>query len=451
MSDSALAPFKKVLIADRGEIALRVLRACREQGLAAVVIYSEPDRDSLPVLLADEAVCIGPGPLPDSYANVSRVLSAAEITHCDAVHPGYGPLATSPEFADACQSLGLRFIGPDVETMRRCRDKLGARELARSIGVPVLPGSVGEVKDAAEAARLGTELGYPLMVKAAAGSGPKNKLVIRRDRDVETVFRMAVADARAEFGSPSVYIEKFLTHARHIEIPLLADQHGNIVALPERDCSVQYRYRKLLEESPSPAISPKLRSQLQAWAMSIGRAVAITNTAVVEFLCDNNGNCGFIAIDSRLHIEHPLTEMITGLDIVRFQLASAAGAALAVESPPPFMGHAIECRINAEDPDASFAPTTGLITEARFAGGPGIRIDSYVTSGYVVSEFYDRLLAKLIAWAPNREQAISRMERALAETVLLGPTTNLRLHQRLLASRRFRRGQLAIGMLDEEF
>jgi len=442
--------FKKVLIADRGEIALRIIRACRESGIGSVLAYSEPDRDSLPVLLADEAVCIGPGPAQDSYHNVSRVLSAAEITHCDAVHPGCGALADSPEFADATGSMGLRFIGPTPDAMRRVRDKIAARKLARESGLPLVAGSEGEVADVQEATRLCGELGFPVMVKAATGSGPKNKHVIRRDKDLETGFRMAQADAKAEFGDGRVYIEKLLSPSRHIEVPLIADSHGNVFALPERDCSVQFRSRKLLEESPSPAVTPELRRRLGEWAVALARATGLSNIAVVEFLCDEAGECHFIEMDCRLHYEHAVTEVVTGRDIVRLQLAAAGGEEIHLTHPERFFGHAIECRINAEDADAGFEPTSGLLTEVRLPGGPGIRVDSYLQAGYSVPSYYDTLLAKIIAWAPDRAQAITRMDRALAETALLGPATTLGLHRRLMQSGRFRRGKLAIGMLDEE-
>jgi acetyl-CoA carboxylase biotin carboxylase subunit len=451
MSDAAARPsFKKVLVADRGETAVRVIRACRELSLPSVAVYSAPDRDSLPVMLADEAVCIGPAPAQDSYHNVSRVLSAAEITGCDAVHPGTGALAESPEFADATESVGLHFIGPDAETIRRMRDKIAGRRLARDAGLAVVPGSEDEVADVAEATKLCAALGYPVMVKTAVGAGPKNKHVIRRDRDLETGFRMAQADAKAVFGDGRVYIEKFVPDARHVEVPVLADRHGNIVALPETDCSVQFRWRKLLEESPSPAIDADARARLREWATAVARAAGLTGPGVVEFIADASGNCHFAELDCRLHIEHPVTEMVTGVDVVRHQLLAAAGEELVIAEPGRFVGHAIECRINAEDPDAGFEPTTGLLTDVRFAGGPGVRVDSYIAAGYVVPPHYDSLLAKLVVWAPDRSRAIARLERALAETVVEGPATTLGLHRRLARSGRFRRGRLLIGMLDAE-
>lgn len=452
MSESAPnAPaFKKVLIADRGEVALRILRACRELSLPSVIVYSEPDRDSLPVLLADEAVCIGPAPAQDSYHNVSRVLSAAEITGCDAVHPGTGALAESPEFADATESVGLRFVGPEAETIRRMRDKIGGRRLARESGLAVVPGSDGEIADPAEAAQLCSELGYPVMVKAAAGIGPKNKHVIRRERDLETGFRMAQADAKAVFGDGRVYIEKFIANARHIEIPVIADRHGNVFALPECDCSVQFRWRKLLEESPSSAVDDVTRSRLRDWAAALARAAGLQSAGTVEFIADGSGNHYFLEMDCRLHIEHPATEMVTGLDIVRHQLLAAAGEELTIPHPESFVGHSIQCRINAEDPDAGFEPTSGLLTDVRLPGGPGVRVDSCLTAGYVVPPHYDTLLAKLSVWSPDRSRAISRLERALAETVVDGPPTTLNFHRRLARSGRFRRGRLLIGMLDAE-
>ena len=443
-------PFKKVLIANRGEVALRIIRACRELGVPSALVYSEADRDSLPVLVADEAVCIGPAPAPDSYLNVSRILSAAEITKADALHPGYGFLSESPEFAEATESCKITFIGPTVETLRLARDKIRLRQLACEAGLAIVPGSEGEVASAADAAKLAAELGYPVLVKAAAGHGGGMRLV-KRDKDIETGFRMCQAEAKAAFGDGRVYIEKHLANARHIEIQLLADQQGNLAFLPERDCSVQFRYRKLLEESPSPAVNEPLRRTLGNQALAIGRAVGLTNAGTVEFLMDDKENCFFLELNCRLQIEHGVTETVTGLDIVQHQLRAAAGEPLALPAEPPAAdGHAIECRINAEDPGAGFEPSSGLVTDVRMPGGPGIRVDSYLTPGYVVPSLYDTLLAKVIAWAPDRPQAIARMARALTETAVTGVTTTIALHRRLMESGRFRRGKLGIGMLDEE-
>jgi acetyl-CoA carboxylase biotin carboxylase subunit len=443
-------PFKKVLIANRGVVALRIIHACRELGVPAALVYSEADRDSLPVLLADEAVCIGPAPAPDSYLNVSRILSAAEITKADALHPGYGFLAESPEFVEAAESCKVTFIGPTVETLRTSRDKIRMRQIAREAGLAVVPGSEGEVATATDAARLAAELGYPILVKAAAGHSSTGMRLVKRDKDIETGFRMCQAEAKAAFGDGRVYVEKHLANARHVEIQLLADREGNVAYLPERDCSVQFRYRKLLEESPSPAVNDSLRRKLGGQALAIGKALGLTNVGTVEFLMDERENCHFLEANCRLHIEHGVTEMVTGLDIVRHQLLAAAGEPLVVPATPGPVGHAIECRINAEDPEAGFEPSAGLVTDVHMPGGPGIRVETYLAPGYVVPSFYEPLVAKVIAWAPDRPQAIARMVRALAETAVIGVTTTIALHRRLMESGRFRRGKLGIGMLDEE-
>ncbi len=444
-------PFKKVLVANRGEVALRVIRACRDLGVPSALVYSEADGDSLPVFVADEAVCIGPAPAQDSYLNVSRILSAAEITKADALHPGYGFLAESPEFVEAAASCKVTFIGPAVETLRMARDKIRMRQIAGEAGLAVVPGSEDEVATAADAARLAAELGYPVLVKAAAGRSGGGMRLVKRDKDIETGFRMCQAEAKAAYGDGRVYLEKHLANARHIEIQLLADRRGNMVSLPERDCSVQFRYRKLLEESPSPAMTDSLRRKLGDQALAIGRAIRLTNVGTVEFLMDDKENCYFLAINCRLQMEHGVTEVVTGLDIVKHQLLAAAGEPLAEPSGALVPGgHAIECRINAEDPEAGFEPSSGLVTDVRMPGGPGIRVDSYLAPGYVVPSLYESLVAKVIAWGPDRPQAIARMARALTETAVTGLATTIGLHRRLMESGRFRRGKLGIGMLDEE-
>jgi len=444
-------PFKRVLIANRGEVALRIIRACRELGVPSALVYSEADRDSLPVLVADEAVCIGPAPAQDSYLNVSRILSAAEITKADALHPGYGFLADSPEFVEATESCKLTFIGPTAETLRLARDKIRMRQIAREAGLDTVPGSEGEVATAADAAKLAAELGYPVLVKAAAGRGGGGMRLVKRDKDIETGFRMCQAEARAAFGDSRVYVEKHLASSRHVEIQLLADRRGNVEFLPERDCSVQFRYRKLLEESPSPPVGEPLRRILGSRAMAVGRAVGLTNAGTVEFLMDDKENCFFLELNCRLHVEHGVTEMVSGQDIVQHQIRAAAGEPLSLPVGPHAPdGHAIECRINAEDPEAGFEPSSGLVTDVRMPGGPGIRVDSYLMPGYVVPSLYEPLVAKIIAWAPDRPQAIARMARALTETAVTGVSTNIGLHRRLMESGRFRRGKLGIGMLDEE-
>jgi acetyl-CoA carboxylase biotin carboxylase subunit len=441
---------KKVLVANRGEIAVRIIRACRDLGLGSVVTFSEADRDSLAVLIADEAVCIGPPPAADSYLNVSRVLSAAEISGCDAVHPGYGFLAESAEFVEATESCRLVYVGPTAATMRLLGDKIAARRTALEAGVPVLPGSAGEVRESKEAARLGRELGYPILIKAAAGGGGKGMRVIRRDKDLESGFRMCQAEAKAAFGDGRVYVEKYVAAAHHVEVQVLADHHGNIVHLGERDCSAQRRHQKLLEESPSPIVDPARRRRLGDWAVAIARAAGYRNAGTVEFIVDADGNPHFLEVNTRLQVEHPVTEEVTDVDIVRRQLLIAAGEAL--DLPPDIgepHGHAIECRIYAEDPEAGFEPSPGLVTEVRMPGGPGIRIESCLLPGYRIPPHYDPLVAKIIARGRDRGQAIARMERALAETVIGGVATTVGFHRRLLKSGRFLRGQLTTAMLDE--
>jgi acetyl-CoA carboxylase biotin carboxylase subunit len=449
---SPTKPFalKKVLVANRGEIAVRIIRACRDLGIQSVAAYSEADRDSLPVLIADEAVCIGPPPSADSYLNVSRVLSAAEITKCDALHPGYGFLSESPEFVEATESCKLTYIGPSGPTMHLLGDKIEARVAVRAAGVPVLPGSDGEVRDAKEAARICRELGYPVLVKAAAGGGGKGMRVVKREKDLESGFRMCQAEAKASFGDARVYLEKYLDRAHHVEIQVLADRHGTTIHLGERDCSAQRRHQKLLEESPSPIVDAELRAKLGQWAIATAKAADYVNAGTVEFIIDGEHNCYFLEMNARLQVEHAVTEEVTGVDIVREQFLIAAGDKLqigpGVDTP---RGHAIECRIYAEDPDADFEPSPGLVTEARLPGGPGIRVDTYLVPGCRVPPFYDSLVAKFIASGHNRTQAIARMDRALAETTIGGIATTTDFHRRLLKSGRFLRGQLTTGMLDE--
>ncbi len=442
--------FKKVLIANRGEIALRIIRACRDVGVPSVLVYSEADRDSLPVLLADEAVCIGPAPVQDSYLNVSRILSAAEIAGCDALHPGYGFLSESPEFCEATESCKMTFIGPAAPTIRLLGDKIGSRKLAREAGVPVIPGSDGETREVKDAARVAKDLGYPVIVKASAGGGGKGMRIVRKEKDLESGFRMCQAEAKAAFGDPRVYVEKLIPDGHHVEVQVLADRHGNVFHLGERDCSAQRRHQKLLEESPSLLVDDALRKKLGAWAVAIGRAAEYVNAGTVEFMIDNNGNCYFLEVNARLQVEHAVTEMVTGADIVRAQLIIAAGepvAALPGCDRPH--GHAIECRVCAEDPDADFEPSPGLVTELRLPAGPGIRVDSYLLPGYRVPHNYDPLIAKVIAWGTDRQQAIARMERALAETEIAGITTTVSFHRRLLKNNRFLRGRLTTSLLDE--
>lgn len=443
--------FKKILIANRGEIALRIHRACRELGIQTVIAYSEADRDSLPVMLADEAVCVGPARAQDSYLNISRVLSAAEITKCEAVHPGYGFLSESPEFVEATESCKLIFIGPSADTMRLLGDKIVARKTMADAGVPVTPGSDGEVREARDAVRICKDIGYPVLVKAAAGGGGRGMRVIRRDKDIETGFRMCQAEAKASFGDGRVYIEKYIATSRHIEVQVLADGQGHVAHLGERDCSCQRRHQKLVEEGPAPGIDARLRARLGEWALSAVRAARYVNAGTVEFLYDDQGNCYFMEMNARLQVEHAVTEAITGVDIVREQIRIAAGEALDdARLPKEPNGHAIECRIYAEDPEADFEPSPGLVTELQLPGGPGIRVDSHLTPGSRVPASYDPLVAKVIAWGSDRAHAIARMDRALSETVIAGIATTTGYCRRLMQSGRFRRGQVFTSTLDEE-
>jgi acetyl-CoA carboxylase biotin carboxylase subunit len=442
--------FRKILIANRGEVALRIIRACRELGVATVAVHSEADRDSLPVMLADEAICIGPGPARDSYLNASRLLAAGEVTHCEALHPGYGFLSESSAFAEATEAWHLKFIGPGWEAMRLLGDKIAARDLARRAGVPVAPGSDGEVRDAREAAKICAGLGYPVMIKAAAGGGGKGMRAVRGEKDLETGFRLCQAEAGASFGDPRVYLEKLIANPRHVEIQVLADEHGNVIHLGERDCSAQRRHQKFLEESPSPAVSAALRMQLGDWSVALARTAGYVNAGTVEFLLDEQDDACFIEMNCRLQVEHPITEMVSGVDVVREQIRIAAGEKLdcglrLTAYGLRLQGHALECRICAEDPEADFEPNAGRITELHLPAGPGIRVDSHLTSGCSIPPFYDSLLAKIIAWGPTRPKAIARMEGALAETVISGIPNTLTFLRKFLENEAFLQGKLVIG------
>jgi acetyl-CoA carboxylase biotin carboxylase subunit len=441
--------FKKLLVACRGNAAMRVMRACRELGLPAVVAYSEADRDALPTLLADEAVCIGPAPEADSYANLSRILSAAEISGCDALHPGDGFFADQPEFIEAASTCGVTFVGPGADSVRLLRDRIRCRELVRGAGVEVVPGSDGEVAGPAEAAELAGRLGYPVLCKAAAGRGGKAQHVVRRDRDLETGLRFCQAEAKAATGDGRVYIEKLLPDCRHVRVPVLADRAGTTVALAERDLSVQFRYQMLLDESPSPAVDAALRRNLLAAAELVARALQLDQPGAVDFFLGPGGRFYFAGADSRLEPDHAVTEAVTGIDWAGAGIRAAAGLEAGGEGrSASFTGWAMQCRIAAQNPDADFEQTAGLLTEVRLPGGPGVRVDGYVAPGYEVPPVYDPLLVQLVAWAPDRLRAIGRMERCIAETTISGVKTTVGLHRRLLSLPRFRRGQA--GALDEE-
>ncbi|CUS80211.1 acetyl-CoA carboxylase, biotin carboxylase subunit [Candidatus Kryptonium thompsonii] len=433
--------FKKILIANRGEIALRIIRTCKELGIKTVAVYSEADRYSLHVRFADEAVCIGPGPSKDSYLNIPRIIAAAEITNAEAIHPGYGFLAENAMFAEICESSGIKFIGPTPDAIEAMGDKALAKETMRKAGVPVIPGSDGVVETLEEAREIANEIGYPIMLKAAAGGGGKGMRMVNDESELENAWQTARAEAEAAFGNPAVYIEKFIERPRHIEIQILADEYGNLIHLGERDCSIQRRHQKLVEESPSPIVTPGLREAMGQAAVKGAKSVKYRNAGTIEFLVDKNGNFYFMEMNTRIQVEHPVTEMVYGIDIVREQIRIAAGEKLNIKQRQlKPNGHAIECRINAEDSYNGFRPSPGKITGLHFPGGFGIRVDSHIYQDYVVPPYYDSLIAKLIAHGRTRDEAIARMLRALEEFVIEGIHTTIPFHIKLLNSPEFRSG-----------
>jgi len=431
---------KKVLIANRGEIALRIIRAARELGLKTVVAHSTADEKSLPVLLADEAICVGPPPSGQSYLNIPNLLSAAIVTGADAVHPGYGFLAENATFAEMCREHGLTFIGPTPENMRALGDKATARKVAREAGVPTVPGT-DEVESVAEAKRAAREVGYPVILKASAGGGGRGMRVVHNEEDLERAFQQAQEEARAAFGNPALYLEKYIEEPKHIEIQVLGDGE-RVVHLWERDCSVQRRHQKLLEEAPS-LLPLETRRAIAEAARRLAEHVGYVSAGTLEFLVDKEGNFYFIEMNTRIQVEHPVTEMITGVDLVQAQFRIAAGERLWLrQEEVEVRGHALEVRVNAEDPEKGFRPSIGKVETLLFPGGPGVRVDSHLYAGYQIPPHYDSLIAKILAWAPTREEAIRRMERALAETVIEGPglKTTIPFHQKVLQNAFFRRG-----------
>ncbi len=440
--------FDKILIANRGEIALRVIRACRELGIRTVAVYSQADRDSLHVRFSDEDICIGPPAGRESYLNIPRIVAAAEITGADAIHPGYGFLAENAEFAEICESTGITFIGPTADQIRRMGDKAEARRTMIEAGVPVVPGSKGTV-DSAEAAQVEAErIGYPVIIKAAAGGGGKGMRVAASADVLEKTFAMARNEASAAFNDGRVYLEKFVERPRHVEIQVLGDRHGNIVHLGERDCSIQRRHQKLIEESPSPVLTEAARSAMGEAAVRAGKAIGYSNAGTVEFLLAGTGDYYFMEMNTRIQVEHPVTEMVTGVDLVKEQIRSAAGERLRLEAPPPLVGHSIECRINAEDPEHDFRPSPGLITAFHAPGGPGIRIDSHVYAGYRVPPYYDSLLGKLIAHGRTREEALGRAYQALEEFIIEGIHTTIPFLREVLRHADFVAGQIDTRFLE---
>ncbi len=441
----------KVLIANRGEIAVRVLRTCRELGLESVAVYSEADREAPHVRYADEAYCIGPPPAAESYLRADRLIETALRAGADTVHPGYGFLAESPEFARACAEAGLTFVGPAPETMELLGDKTSARQVARDLDIPVLPGSPRALDDEGLLAAA-DEIGYPVMLKATAGGGGMGIRAARSRKELRAAIPIARREALAAFGDGAVYLERLVEDARHIEVQLLGDAHGHLIHLGERECSIQRRHQKLIEESPSRAVDADLRRALCAAAVRIGQAVGYVGAGTVEFLLDPEGRFYFLEVNPRLQVEHTVTEAVTGVDIVKEQLRIAAGRELRyAQDDVQFRGWALECRILAEDPARDFAPATGRITRLVEPGGPGIRVDSGIGEGYTVTPYYDSLLAKLIAWGETRAVAIVRMRRALEEYRIVGVVTNLDLHRALLNSHRFFGGQFHTRFLEEQF
>ena len=442
----------KVLIANRGEIAVRIIRACRESGIRTVAVCSQADRLALHAQIADECICIGPAPSKDSYLNDKAILSACELTGADAIHPGFGFLSENAKFARMCGRCGITFIGPSPEAIEGMGNKARAKETMKRAGVPVIPGSDGPVPDKETALRVAGEIGYPVMVKASAGGGGRGIRLVRSPRELEEAMDAAAQEALSFFGDASIYIEKFIENPRHIEVQILADQYGNVVHLGERDCSLQRRNQKVLEESPSPfaGMTDELREKMGQAARAAARAVGYSNAGTIEFLVDKWGDFYFMEMNTRIQVEHPITELVTGVDLVRSQLRIAAGEPLPfTQEDISISGHAIECRINAESPAKDFRPSPGTIKALYLPGGPGVRIDSAVYAGYTIPPYYDSMIAKLITYAPTRQVAIAKMQWALAECIVDGVDTNIDFQLRLIRSQRFLEGSYDVGYLGE--
>jgi len=431
--------FKKVLIANRGEIALRVIRACRELGISTVAVYSEADADSLHVRFADEVVCIGPGPSKESYLQIPRIISAAEVTNAEAIHPGYGFLSENAHFADVCASCNIKFIGPSPEMIEKMGDKSFAKDTMKKAGVPVIPGSEGILKDVNEAKNIAASMGYPIILKATAGGGGRGMRIVRDEPSLENLYNTASAEAAAAFGNPGLYMEKYFENPRHIEIQLLGDSHGNIVALGERECSIQRKHQKLIEESPSPVITPEIRKKMAEAAVKGAKSVNYESAGTIEFLFDR-GKFYFMEMNTRIQVEHPVTEAVFGVDLVKKQIEIAAGAKIDWNKDYKMRGHAIECRINAENPAQDFRPSPGKITSFHVPGGPGVRVDTHAYAQYQIPPFYDSLIAKVITQGRTRDEAMVRMSRALEEFIVEGIHTTIPFHMMVLDDPDFRAG-----------
>ena len=441
--------FKRVLVANRGEIAVRIIYALRELGIESVAIYSEADKDSLHVELADYAVCIGPPPPQDSYLNFSRIMSAAVVSGVDAIHPGYGFLAENPDFADLVEKSGFIFIGPSSRHIQFMGDKIEAKRLMKEAGVPVLPGTENPVGSLSEARNIVRDIGLPVIIKAASGGGGRGMRIVRNPDALEKAFSMAQKEAEISFGDPRVYIEKYIENPRHIEVQIAADQHGNIIHLGERECSIQRRHQKLLEESPSPAVDENLRTKMGEAAIKGAQAINYHSLGTMEFLLDEDGNFYFMEMNTRIQVEHPVTEWVTGIDLVKMQILIAVGEKLShTQEEINFKGHAIEVRVNAEDPDNGFIPNPGKIEFLHFPGGPGVRIDTHIYQGYTIPPYYDSLIGKLIVHDEDRSSAIKRLYRALEETIIKGVKTTVPFYLKLLENEDFQKGNIDTHFLE---
>ena len=441
----------KVLIANRGEIAVRIIRACRELGVQTVAVFSEADRGALHAQIADEAICIGPAATKDSYLNMKAIVAACEITGADAVHPGFGFLSENAVFANTCKRCGVTFIGPNAESMELMGDKARAKDTMKKAGVPVIPGSDGVVKTLEEAYEIADEIGYPVMVKASAGGGGRGIRLVKEKSELENAMTSAKQEALQFFGNDDVYLEKVVVNPRHIEVQILADQYGNVVHLGERDCSLQRRNQKVLEEAPSPFMTEELRARMGEAAVKAAKACGYWNAGTIEFLVDENRNFYFMEMNTRIQVEHPITELVTGIDLVKQQILIAGGEKLPMKQEDIHLtGHAIECRINAENPKYNFRPSPGRITALHMPGGPGVRIDSAVYQGYEITPYYDNMIAKLIAYAPDRQQAIQKMKWALAEFLVEGVDTNIDFQLALIRDPDFEAAHYDNGFLNRK-
>jgi len=439
---------KKVLIANRGEIAVRVIRACQEMGLSTVAVHSTADRDSLHAKLADESICIGPGPSIKSYLSIPAIMSAAEVAGVDAIHPGYGFLSENHNFASICGQYGIKFIGPKPEHIQALGNKVQARALAERAGVPMLPGSKGVVRTDDEAIAIAKEVGFPLIIKAAAGGGGRGMKIVKAMDDLVRLFHLAQAEAESGFGNPDCFIERYCVNPRHVEVQLVADEHGNVTHLGERDCSIQRRHQKLVEESPCPVMNPERRKKIGETAVALAKTVGYQSLGTCEFLMDEDGSFYFMEVNTRAQVEHPVTEMVTGIDLIKEQIGIAMGHKLSFDPKKiEIRGHSMECRVNAEDP-ATFAPWPGKITAYHEPGGPGVRIDGMIYAGYTVPSLYDSMIAKVITFGKDRMECIVRMKRALAEMKIDGIRTNIPFHLRLLDDPKFQSGDISTRFLE---